>query len=80
VTRRQFALIGALLGAIAVGVFIIAFEANAALTTGRDIKQHSRGIFMLVGAGAGFLLFGLFGGESRTRSTAPPDEPPDTTP
>jgi multisubunit Na+/H+ antiporter MnhB subunit len=74
-SRGQFALVGAVLGAIAVGVFIIAFEANVALGGGSDIKQHARGIFMLVGAGAGFLLFGLFGGPRK-----PPSKPPDTTP
>ena len=34
----------AFLGAIAVGVFIIAFESNIVLAGGSDIKQHARGI------------------------------------
>jgi hypothetical protein len=39
----------------------VAFESNVALGGGSDIKQHSREIFILVGAGLGFVLGGDFG-------------------
>jgi hypothetical protein len=68
VSRGQFAILGAVLSAIAVGIFIIAFESNVGLNGGSDIHQHSRGIFMLAGAGVGFVVFGLFGGPNRPTS------------
>jgi drug/metabolite transporter (DMT)-like permease len=72
-TRGQFAILGALLGAIVAGVFIIAFEANVGLNGGTDIRQHSRGIVMLVGAAVGFVVCGLFGGP---RGGGPNSKPP----
>jgi hypothetical protein len=64
-SRGQCAIICAFLGAIAVGVFIVAFESNVALGGGHDIRQNARGIFILVGAAAGLVLGALFGGPSR---------------
>ena len=54
-----------MLTAIAVGVFVIAYDANATLSGGHEIRQHSRGIFMLVGAAVGFFVFGWFGTGAR---------------
>ena len=47
-----------------VGVFIVAYMANVGLDGGHEIKQHSRGILMLVGAAVGFVVGGIFGGPS----------------
>jgi len=76
VTRAQCAVICALLGAIAVGVFIIAFETNLSLlSNGFDIKQNARGIFMIGGAVVGFLL-GMFAGPVRLPPPGSPLWPP----
>jgi hypothetical protein len=74
-TRGQFAVLCAFLGALVVGIFIIAYEANVGLLSGgNSINQHERGILMLVGAGVG-LLVGFFASPTPKAGT-PTSTPP----
>lgn len=70
-SRGQCAIICAFLGAIAVGVFIVAFMSGVGvLNGGTTIAQHARGIFMLAGAGVGFVLGALLGGPTAPKPPA----------
>lgn len=76
-SRGQFALIGAALGAIVVGVFIVAYNSDAsALTGGQAIRQHSILLFMAIGAAVGFVSFTFFSAAAEQPKTPAESGPP----
>ena len=67
-----------MLGAIVVGVFIVAYNSDgSALTGGQAIRQHSIFPFMAIGAAAGFVILGLFSGWAEPRKPELPQRDDD---
>jgi len=58
----QCAILCAFLGAIAVGVWLVAYDSRG----GREIHQSGRVWFMVLGAGIGFVVGGLIGTERKS--------------
>jgi hypothetical protein len=56
--RLYAALLGGVVSAIAIGIWMIAYMSNVGLSGGHVISQHDRGIFMIIAAVLGFLVFG----------------------